>query len=780
MMTKGRTLEKLKSEKAELNILPLTIVKWEDYSTNETAVAESVSVFFKQNRKLIVRSSSKEEDSQKRSNAGKFTTLANIENVASKLVIAIRRVFDSYISPENEEVLIQPMLTDVIRSGVVFTKDINTGADYYTINYYEGSDTAAVTGGTTKDLHTFVCYGNSTVDIKVEWIKKLIASCDIVVGCLKNNAMDIEFAQTGSGEIFILQARPIVGIDYTANKDELSDALERIYKKVQKLSAPHPFLLGDTTCFGVMPDWNPAEILGARPKKLAISLYKELITDSIWAHQRKNYGYRDLTMHPLMVSFCGVPYIDTRISFNSFIPAKLNEKIAEKLVHYYLDMLSSYPKYHDKIEFEIVFSCFYFGLGKRLKDLLNYGFNENEIKRIEYALLDLTNDIINPDRGLYKNDLDKIKKLEENYSTIRSSNISLVDEIYWLIEECKEYGTLPFAGIARAGFIAVQFLQSLVDCEIITRDERDVYWNSLNTVNRQMKNDLYRYYGGEMSKESFLANYGHIRPGTYDILSQRYDEAFDEYFQEEHREPQIECLNHVFSFSNEQKERIQRELDENGLNVNADGLLEFIKEAIEGRERLKFVFTRCVSRILQLIGRLGERANICKEDMAHLDIGIVKQLYSDLDSGSISDMLRENIARNKQQYNKAVQIKLPSIIVHPEDVYCFHLMDEEANYITQKSVKGRVYVFDEKKDGPEKMCGKIVFIRSADPGYDFIFSKGISGLITQFGGANSHMAIRCAEMGIPAVIGIGEGRYNEWSKWDMIEVDCLRRQVIRI
>ena len=36
-----------------------------------------------------------------------------------------------------------------------------------------------------------------------------------------------------------------------------------------------------------MPDWNPAEIIGIKPKPLALSLYKGLITDSIWSQQRK-------------------------------------------------------------------------------------------------------------------------------------------------------------------------------------------------------------------------------------------------------------------------------------------------------------------------------------------------------------------------------------------------------------------------------------------------------------------------------------------------------------
>ena len=80
----------------------------------------------------------------------------------------------------------------------------------------------------------------------------------------------------------------------------------------------------------------------------------------------------------------------------------------------------------------------------------------------------------------------------------------------------------------------------------------------------------------------------------------------------------------------------------------------------------------------------------------------------------------------------------------------------------------------------QEFIGKIVFIKAADPGYDFLFSKGISGLVTQFGGANSHMAIRCAELGIPAVIGVGEQNYTEWSRYKRMTIDCMKKQVIKI
>ena len=68
-------------------------------------------------------------------------------------------------------------------------------------------------------------------------------------------------------------------------------------------------------------------------------------------------------------------------------------------------------------------------------------------------------------------------------------------------------------------------------------------------------------------------------------------------------------------------------------------------------------------------------------------------------------------------------------------------------------------------------------IESADPGYDWIFATGLLGLITQYGGTNSHMAIRAAELGIPAVIGCGEKLYRAWSSARVLEIDAANRQV---
>ena len=69
--------------------------------------------------------------------------------------------------------------------------------------------------------------------------------------------------------------------------------------------------------------------------------------------------------------------------------------------------------------------------------------------------------------------------------------------------------------------------------------------------------------------------------------------------------------------------------------------------------------------------------NMEKEDMAFIDISVVKQLYVDLYTGDPGDLFRENIRNNKLQYKSAIRIKLPSLIVQPTDVYGFYLLDEE-------------------------------------------------------------------------------------------------------
>jgi phosphohistidine swiveling domain-containing protein len=763
LSSKAKTLENLAGVIKSAMVLPQVRFSIEDYTQNSEIILNNCIEKFESD--VIVRSSSYAEDTHTTSYAGGFDSFTNVKLNKDDLENVIQRVILSYgtNAKKEDEVFVQPMLKNVSMSGVVFTADLDTLAPYYIVNYDESGSTSTVTGGFGDNLKTVVIFKDYEYQENKK-IKLLLRACRECEKIFDTPCLDIEFAFTGD-VLYILQVRAIVTLNKETFEDiDFKNSLDKLYKKIIKLNASHPKLLGSRSIFGVMPDWNPAEIIGIKPKRLALSLYKEIITDEIWAYQRDNYGYRNLRSFPLLVSFLGLPYIDVRISFNSFIPKNLHESIATKLVEYYLGELSLNTQHHDKVEFEIVYSCYYFGIDKKLAKLREKNFTDNEIKRIEFELLELTNTIIDTYNGLYKKDLQKVELLKEKYEEIVSSELPIIDKIYWLIEDCKRYGTLPFAGVARAAFIAIQFLNSFVDEGIFSVEEKSKFLNSIETVSKKLNYDKQ-----SLSREDFLKKYGHLRPGTYDICSLRYDEAYAEYFSD------FECSieTEYFEFTSIQIKKIEKLIVQNGLKTTFQELIQFIKEAIEGREYTKFIFTKHLSQILSYIEMFGNKLGFCKEDLAYLDIQKIKNLYATLDHRDVKKIFDTDIQKNKEFYRYTQAIKLPSVIVEAKDIYAYVLEQDEANFITLKRTCATVVDLE-----MDNCCsGKIVCIKSADPGYDYLFSKNISGLITCYGGANSHMAIRCAELGIPAVIGCGENLFNQYKRAKVLTIDALNRQV---
>ena len=129
----------------------------------------------------------------------------------------------------------------------------------------------------------------------------------------------------------------------------------------------------------------------------------------------------------------------------------------------------SQPNLHDKIEFDVVLSCYTFDLRKNLRDLEKYNFSKAEQNSIAESLLNLTNEILHPQTGLWRKDADKLEILTAKFKTLKTSNLTPIEKIYWLLEDCKRYGTLPFAGLARAAFIGVQMLRSLVNLNVLSK-----------------------------------------------------------------------------------------------------------------------------------------------------------------------------------------------------------------------------------------------------------------------------------------------------------------------
>ena len=768
--TKAESLDALAPLLRNGRVLPQVRFSVRDWRSDSAGILAAVAAKPWGSDRLIVRSSARSEDSAASSQAGRYDSVLGVVG-AAEVARAVETVIESFADDKNDDnqIFVQPMLDRVAMAGVAFSRS-PSGGPYFIINYDDRSGlTDRVTAGVGGNLETFLCL-KSRADACPPSLAPVIALVDELESLLGTDTIDVEFAVGDDGQLYLLQVRPLVVDRWGRAVDAKVDAaLADVARKVELLSRPHPYLHGSRAIFGVMPDWNPAEIVGVRPCPLSLSLYRELITDAIWAYQRDNYGYQNLRSFPLLVSFHGLPYIDVRVSFNSFIPRDLPDDLAGRLVNYYIDRLLAEPHLHDKVEFEIIFSCYTLDLPTRMGRLAEHGFSADDRSELTGALRRLTNRIIHGDSALWRGDREKIDLLEKRFPTICNAEIDKISRIYWLIEDCKRYGTLPFAGLARAGFIAVQLLQSFVAVGVLNAEEGATFMASVDTVGSRIGQDF-----AQLPKADFLARYGHLRPGTYDILSPRYDEAPDLYFDWSSAKRTASAPAR-FALSIEQLRRIEHLLKEHELDIDVLSLIEFIKAGIEGREYAKFVFTRSLSDALSLIRQLGADHGLSAEDCAFLNYDAIRTLYSE--SAPVREVLLESVAHGRERHALTRNLVLPPIIASPDEVFAFHLPPSQPNFITRKSVTAAVASVS---DPPESFAGRILFVPSADPGFDWIFTRGISGFVTQFGGANSHMAIRAGELGIPAVIGAGEALFQRWQRAGKLCLDCTNQKVLVI
>ena len=70
-----------------------------------------------------------------------------------------------------------------------------------------------------------------------------------------------------------------------------------------------------------------------------------------------------------------------------------------------------------------------------------------------------------------------------------------------------------------------------------------------------------------------------------------------------------------------QRQKINQLLEKDDFDpINADSLLKYIHDAIIGREYGKFVFTRLLSDILELIANFAEEKGLTRDEISHVPL----------------------------------------------------------------------------------------------------------------------------------------------------------------
>lgn len=754
-----------------------TVSQWKKEAIN---LIEKIQYRFN-GQLLVIRSSSFAEDCWDESHAGGFESVLNVNSGNSAAVEeAIEKVIASYQNSESllqDQILVQECLSDVKMSGVVFTRSLETGSPYYRINFDDQTQsTESVTSGTGSQLRTVIIsreHLHKNTQLSSD-LKKLLAGVVEIEALLGYDKLDIEFAVDNRGQVHIFQVRPIA-VNYSTNSVEdesIKLALNDSISAFKAEQAKGPNLVGDKAYFGIMPDWNPAEIIGVKPKPLAYSLYRHLIVDKIWAVQRAQFGYRDVSLYPLIRTFSGQPYVNIRNSLNSFIPASVSTEAAQRLCNAYLAVLKDHPQYHDKIEFDVAFTILTPEFDQEAKRRFqDRGVKASDIQELKGGLKAITQQAFQR----LANDVSDLDKLATGRSYIHNSDLTEVNKALLLLEECKTYGTLAFSHAARAGFVAMSFLNSLVKVGIFNQADKESFLSSFQTVTGDFEQDAFAVAAGEKSKQSYVESYGHLRPGTYDITAKAYWENPEQYLFSKFSNQCTEKINKVnFNLSENQIKKIDLVLSDMGIDLDAKGLMSYCKKATQARESVKFEFSKNLSNALDLLVKFGKKHGINRKQMAYLSISDLQDFELGLTNAKD---LKKIIKSKKKKFALTKMLELPQLIMSEKDFYGFERNASEPNFVTSKSIESECVYLD---GDPDTIEGKIVFIEQADPGYDWMFAYDLAGLITKYGGANSHMAIRSAELNLPAAIGVGDKIYDEFKSSSIIRLNCGLKQIIRV
>ncbi len=781
--SKAETLIRLEGKLSFSEIPSFFHFSLEEWTSNKETILKRISEMkTKERDSVIIRSSAVNEDGELFANAGAFLSIPHIDpNNPEKLQSSIKKVFNSYKDNKTkstanlkDQIMVQTMIKDISMSGVIFTHAMNTGAPYYVINYDdETGKTDTITQGIGDSNRTLYVSRNSWEELESERFLKLIQAVKEIENITNSQFLDIEFSLNKNFDVQIFQVRRITTHPNWCRG--LSLRVEDIINMLKIMVPPMLFDQKDNlnyTVFGKMPDWNPAEIIGNAPRRLAYSLYRILITDKVWRISRKYMGYKDLKGLPLMYSFGGQPFINVRNSFKSFIPSSIPTKLTNDLLNHWITYLKNNPHLHDKVEFEVALTSWTFDFDSKISDLLPKHLKQNEINLIREEYFKITKNAVEQSKNSIQSNIKKLNDLleEHNNSLENLNKDNYLETISKIIENIKEKGTTPFSILARHAFIGKALLKSLVHVKILEDNDSKEFERSVSTITSEFLFDLDLLSIDEISFDEFLKKYGHLRPGTYDILSSRYDQR--KFTPLKNKNYHIVQNNKNFRLNDAKVSKLNKRLKEEGFKIKSNELLEYIKDSSKSRELSKFIFTKCLSDLLEIIAVWGKGSGLSREELSHLDIREILDSLNESAGRSIEENLRSISEKRSRDYETTKAIKLPNLITRASDLVIIPTLKDQPNFIGSKKVRGPIIFVSACNTEVNKLNGHIVAIESADPGYDWIFTSNLLALITKYGGANSHMAIRCSELNIPASIGCGDQIFERLDKYSQIELDC--------
>ncbi|WP_440222109.1 PEP-utilizing enzyme [Dokdonella sp. MW10] len=684
---------------------------------------------------VAVRSDAANEDGVHASRAGAFLSLLDIES--GNRAHAIGAVVDSLPGHAGDRIMVQAMVADLRFAGVASTHRIGDGAGCYCIEMDRG-DGAAVTGGRASGRQQAI--PRALANDPMQRSRLGTMACLALDALLEverlaggDQPLEIEFALAGSDDaiqVWLLQVRPIASARHWSSTSTTTLDSLAFLERADEV----PGIAGRCAVLSLMSDWNPAELLGVHPRPLALSLFEDLIGNGIWWRARAALGYAappadDIA---LLRTLRGRPFVDVRRSANSLLPAGLPARTAAAIVDAWIGHVMDRPELHDKVEFEVYRSIRDFGADDARRGHIHGTLDAAGLQDWDDRLDTLMRDLVRVHPAAPLNML--LARMTEL--------ASLTPTPSWptLLDACRQ-GTFVFAALARLAFAGEAQLRSAIVRGALA-PERAL---ALRSAARSMQ------ACGESipSSPSDETSQGHLRPGSFEITRPSWSSA-------NYRPPPSAPATRAFRLRGDERRALAQLLAEANLPLDADHWVAFVQRSSSAREWGKHVFTRHLSAAMDAMVEELVSVGLDREHASWLDLATLR--------AGACEGLEQRHARwthaaehARRRHADEARLMCSPVLRGEHDRYVADSLGTLPNFIGRSVIGGAIAVLvDATPRRDASLRGCIVVLRQADPGYDWLFDCGIAGLVTAWGGANSHLAIRCAEAGVSAAIGCGE------------------------
>ncbi len=740
-------------------------------------------------RRVAVRSSATLEDLHHASFAGIYTTRINVASEA-QLINAIADCLRSMKAPHTAlymqyvglnkngsglgmAVVVQEMV-DAEVSGVIYTLNpVTFSRDECVVNSVCGLGESLVSGLVSGDtfrvsregrvLETRI--GEKGTTLTPTQLRGLV-DAGIALEALFGHPQDIEFAIAGR-RMHILQTRPISAAGDSCEQKAIQyrqREIDRLRDRIAELRRKGTLTCGEA----VYSDGNIAEILPT-PTPMSFGIFTAIFSNEGGIqHGRRQLGYTfgDETSEGLFELICGHPYFNLELDAKTFqvgfpldIAAYLDRVKADP-------RLANYPElglYQQRLSLDEAVRRFGSDEGRayydRFLEFLRGMMEWGETYHAQFA-------------GTVEPELQTYLTRERQVAPTELSCKEIVAKIQDYLDHLKRYTAVQFVIAARLGFFFTERVkqQLLGWCgrEADGLIEKLLHGLQPSKIGQEGI-DLSRLAQQQMSREEFLAIYGHLAPNELEIAMPRMTDdpqSLERLLQKvanAAHHPVVESFQQV-----ERRERVETEVRSRMAQLGASrpdigtlfSELAYARRYLPLRETIKYYLVAEYALIRRALMVLSQKFDLAPEEIFYLFPAELPELLSD------PTHAREKMRIRREEREIALLFAkrkwMPRVIFENslEEIGRPPRLDAAQEFqavpVSSGEAVGTVRIVDPDRldslsNGNGCHAHDVIVVPAVSLGM-FVHLRGAAGVVMETGGILAHGACLARESGVPAVI----------------------------